>query len=135
MKVDIKREGAVHYSATAGNHTVHMDGAEKFGGTDAGMRPMELFLSALASCSAMDVTEIIEEAGNNVDSLTVEVSGERAQTAPSFFTDITLIYRAKGSMSQEALTSACAVALDERCSVREMIRGNVNVSFEAVLEK
>lgn len=134
MKVELTRQGAVHYAATAGNHTVHMDGAEKFGGTDAGMRPMELFLSALAGCSAMDVTEILEEAGHKLKSLKVDISGERAPTLPAFFTEITLIYRAKGSMSHEELTAACSVALEERCSVREMIRGNVNVEFQAVLE-
>lgn len=135
MNVHLNRVGAVHYAASAGNHTVHMDGAEKFGGRDAGMRPMELFLSALASCSAMDVTEILEEAGRHVESLEVDISGERAKTAPAYFTDIEVIYTAKGSMSPEELHSACESALEERCSVREMIRGNVNVTFKTVLEK
>jgi len=135
MKVSLKREGRVNYSATAGNHTVKIDGAEKFGGVDAGMRPMELFLSALASCSAMDVTEILEEQGHNVQSLIIDVSGERAVTPPAFFTNITLSYIAKGTMSYKELQSACSIALTERCSIHEMIRGNVNVSFEALLEE
>lgn len=134
MKVAVTRVNAVHYKGSAGNHTVDMDGAEKFGGTDAGMRPMELFLSALASCSAMDVTEILEEAGHVVDSLVIETEGQRATTSPAYFTDIALLYRARGTMSQEELSAACEVALESRCSVREMIRGNVTVTCSAVLE-
>lgn len=135
MRVQIRREGAVHYVATAGSHMVHLDGAPKFGGVNAGMRPMELFLSSLASCSAMDVTEILEDAGHQIESLTIDISGERAPTPPAFFTSITLVYRAKGTMSPDELSQACHVALEERCSVREMIRGNVDVTFEAVVEE
>lgn len=135
MRVVLKREGPVQYAATAGNHTVHLDGAQKFGGTDAGMRPMEMFLATLASCSAMDVTEILEEDGHKIDSFSVDVSGERAATTPALFTHITLIYRAKGDMSLKEFTTACYVALEERCSIREMIRGNVRITFEAVLEE
>lgn len=130
MEVNVKREAAVHYSASGGKHTIHIDGAEKFGGTDAGMRPMELFLSALASCSAMDVTEILEESGHQVDSLTIAIRGNRAPTPPAFFTDINLVYTASGSMSRDELKVACRTALEERCSVREMIRGNVDVTFD-----
>ncbi len=54
MKVELKRANdAVHFEATGSNTVkVNIDGSPEIGGQELGMRPMELVLAALASCSS-----------------------------------------------------------------------------------
>ena len=49
------------------------------GGTNSGMRPHELFLSALASCTAITVRMYADRKGWNTGALTVTASLERTQ--------------------------------------------------------
>lgn len=134
MDVQLKRKGEMHFEATASAHTIELDGSPQFGGVDAGMRPMELFLAALAGCSSMDVVHILKRSRCEVTSFSVEVKGERADVFPAVFTDIHLHYKISGEVTEKKVARAVHLAVDKQCSVREMIRGNVEVthSFEIV---
>ena len=43
------------------NHWITMDGPEKLGGSNAGVRPKELVLIALAGCTGSDVVSILQK--------------------------------------------------------------------------
>ncbi len=57
MKVELVRvNDAFHFEGTGSSEVkVHTDGSPEIGGVGAGVRPMELLLMGLASCSAIDV--------------------------------------------------------------------------------
>ena len=63
MKIELKRvNDASHYEATAPSSSVkvNIDGPESIGGEGKGVRPMELVLIALGSCSVFDLNEILK---------------------------------------------------------------------------
>ena len=62
MKVELKRlNDAVHFEASGAEDVkVHVDGSEAIGGQGLGVRPMELVLMALGSCSSFDLLSIIK---------------------------------------------------------------------------
>ena len=58
MNISLRQVGACAFQVDDGRgHAFVIDGPAKLGGTDAGPRPMEMFLAALASCSAVDVVD------------------------------------------------------------------------------
>jgi len=63
MKIELNRVNqASHYEATAPSSSVkvNIDGPESIGGEGKGVRPMELVLIALGSCSVFDLNEILK---------------------------------------------------------------------------
>ena len=69
---------------------VRIDGTRK-----TGPGPVDMLLSALATCSAMDVVSILAKRRTPLSSLDIDVRGERAQTVPAKLTSIAIIYRGK----------------------------------------
>lgn len=63
MKVQLARKNnAVHFEASSESSTVkvNIDGSEAIGGEGKGVRPMELVLMALGSCSVFDLSTILK---------------------------------------------------------------------------
>ena len=63
MKVELTRKNdAVHFEGIGmGNITVQIDGSPEIGGQGLGVRPMEMVLMALASCSSLDLVSILKK--------------------------------------------------------------------------
>ena len=66
-----------------------------------GMKPSELMLVALASCSAVDVVEILNKKRAGLTSLEISAEAEQEQDPPWTFRKIHLTYRMKGSALTE----------------------------------
>ena len=99
------------------------------------MRPMELLLSAVASCSAMDVVHIlVNKQKQPLEHLRIEIEGERPNTTPAPFTRMKLVFIAKGDVDENKLERAVSLAVEKYCSVRETL-GGVEVTWEARLER
>src|SRR5512135_2612888 len=85
-------------------------GGDKFVGTDStnhsvvistpgegvGMKPSELLLVALSSCTAVDVVDILAKKRTPLESLEISVSGEQDANPPWPFRKIHLKYMVKG---------------------------------------
>jgi putative redox protein len=132
MKVTLERVGHAAFEATAGSGgKLVMDASPDIGGEGRGMRPMELLLSAVASCSAVDVIHIlVNQQKQPLEALRVEIDGERAKGIPSPFTKMKLVFIAKGDVDEHKLTRAVGLAVDKYCSARATL-GGVEVTWEA----
>ncbi|RIH91790.1 OsmC family protein [Meiothermus granaticius] len=98
-----------------------------------GMRPMELLLAALASCTAYDVVDIMEKKRQPLASYRVETVGLRAEEHPKRYTHITVTHYASGpNVTQEALDRAVQLSHDKYCSVSASL--NVPIESKAVVE-
>ena len=136
MKVTLERIGHAAFEATAGSGgKLGVDGSPEIGGEGRGMRPMELLLSAVASCSAMDVVHIlVNKQKQPLEHLRIEIEGERPNTTPAPFTRMKLVFIAKGDVDENKLERAVSLAVEKYCSVRETL-GGVEVTWEARLER
>ncbi len=135
MKVELTRvNDAVHFKAeTTDGKIVHTDGAESVGGEGKGMRPMQLMLVSIASCSGIDVVEILKKQRQKLENLYISVSGERAtDSTPSPFTSINIHFTLFGDLDKPKVVRALRLAVDEYCSARATLSDEVEVnhSFE-----
>lgn len=132
MKIDIQRlNQAVHFEGLSSEGlTVSVDGSESIGGEAKGMRPMELVLVSLGSCSGIDVVSILEKMREPLEDLQIEVEGQRANQIPAVFTDIRVKYILTGKLDPEKVGKAIALSQEKYCSVSEMLRPKVSISYE-----
>lgn len=136
MHVRLEQVGVAAFDATgdSGGKLV-VDGAPEIGGTGAGMRPMELLLSAVASCSSMDVLTILRKQREPIEHLTVDIEGVRPDGQVTPFTRIKLVFVARGNLDEHKLQRAVQLSVDKYCSARATLGGGVEVTWEARLDR
>src|SRR5450432_2887344 len=77
----------------ASGHTVKMDSSPETGGTDFGIRPMQMLLMGLGGCSAIDIISILKKQRQNVDGFRMFIEGERQQgKEPSLWQNVNVIF-------------------------------------------
>lgn len=102
---------------------MRMDIPTEQGGHDSGLRPMQTLLTALGGCSAVDVVMILKKQKETLTHLEIIIDGEReVGKEPALWKEIHMIFKLKGSMSQERAEKACALSLDKYCSVAATLR-------------
>jgi len=133
-RIRLAQTGPARFTATnAAGATIVIDGPAELGGENAGLRPMETLLSALAGCSAMDVLHIMKKQRQNLERLEVEVDAQRADAVPAVFTKIHLRFKGYGSLDIEKLQKAVALSIEKYCSVSKMLQPTVEITAEGVL--
>ncbi len=132
MKARLKLVEGVAWMAHADSgHAIVIDGSEAIGGKDLGMRPMELVLVGLGSCSGMDVMSILRKARQDVTDCVIEVEAERADTIPKVFTRIHVHYTVTGrDLKPAAVERAVALSSEKYCSVSRMLAASAEITFD-----
>lgn len=133
MKVELKRVNeAVHFEASAPSSTVkvHIDGSPEIGGLGLGVRPMEMVLMALASCSSLDFVSILKKQKQDLKDFSVTVEGERREKIPTVFTKIHMTFNLTGTIDQDKADRAADLAVKKYCSVHDMLAaGGVEITY------
>ena len=96
----------------------------------AGVKPAELLLLSVASCSAYDVIEILTKQRQPLEDLKVICSGEQQSEPPYYFTNIHVRYEARGAVDPEKLEKAIQLSEDKYCSVINTLKKGVPFSRE-----
>jgi putative redox protein len=122
-------QGITFAGKTDSNHWVMMDGPAGFGGSDAGARPKELLLLALAGCTGSDVVSILTKKRVPLDGFEIEVTAEQADDHPQVFTRIHLdfVFRGEGIRPTD-VERAIELSETKYCSVSAMLRGSVTIT-------
>ncbi len=94
------------------------------------MRPTELLLLALGSCTGMDVASVLRKKRQHITDLRVNVSGDKAEEHPKRFTaiDLEFVVRGKG-VEQAAVERAVELSLEKYCSVKATLDEKMNVNY------
>jgi putative redox protein len=137
IKIELKRlNDAFHFEAANENgNSVHIDASPDIGGTNQGMRPMQMLLAAMGGCSAIDVVNILKKQKQELKDIKVTVTGEREQGAiPSLFTEVHAHYKLFGNLDKDKADKAVSLAVDKYCSVAKTLEktAKVTYSFEIV---
>lgn len=127
MKISLKRvDDAFHLEAkNEDGKIVHIDAAEKIGGHNQGVRPMQLLLMSLAGCSAIDIINILKKQRQQIDDFQTEVEGERENSkeeVAKIFTEIKVLFRLKGPIDPEKAKRATELTMTKYCSVEKTLR-------------
>lgn len=116
---------------TPSGHLVPLDSDRSSNGA-AG--PMELLLVALGACTATDVLSILAKKRQKLESLEVEVSGERAAEPPTVWVKLELVYRLRGHLDERAVEHAIRLSEEKYCSVAAMLRKTAPITFRYEIE-
>lgn len=88
------------------------------------IKPSDLLLLSLASCSAYDVVMILKRQRQPLVNLYVSVDGTQASDPPYQFTDIHLHYTAEGDgLDSARVERAIKLSEEKYCSVAATVRG------------
>jgi putative redox protein len=97
--------------------------------------PMELVLVGLCACTASDVVSILRKKREPVAAVEVRAEAERAQSPPTVYTSIKLIYTVTGPVSQKAVEDAVRLSEEKYCSVAAMVKSTAAITAEVRLLK
>lgn len=115
-------ENAVFIAESGSGHAIVVDGPAEIGGRNLGVRPMELMLMSVGSCSAVDIVQILKKARQPVSGCEVKVDGERAETDPKVFTKIHLHFIVSGAgLSENHVKRAVQLSAEKYCSASIML--------------
>lgn len=99
-----------------------------------GPGPTDTLLSALATCSAVDVVDILAKRRTPVSALEVEVVGERRPTPPRRFVAIDLTFQITGAeVDRVHAERAVALSLERYCSVASSLAPDIVLHTVVVL--
>lgn len=111
---------------TPSGHAVAID-SDREANTAGG--PMDLVLLALGACTATDVVSILAKKRQKLESLEIEVHGERAAEPPRVWTKLELVYKLRGELDDKAVRDAIHLSESKYCSVSAMLQKTAQVSF------
>ncbi len=93
------------------------------GGHGNGVRPMQALLSALGGCSAVDIVMILKKQKETIENFEMIIDGERqVGKEPALWETIHILFKLKGTMTQERAEKACTLSIDKYCSVSATLR-------------
>ena len=113
-----------------GGPTITVDGHAK-----VSQSPVDVVLTGLASCSSIDVVSILAKRRTPVQSLEVDVVGERANDrVPRKLVRIVLTFRVAGAgIEREHAERAIELAVNKYCSVRDSLDPKIPVEWKLEL--
>jgi putative redox protein len=101
---------------------VQMDADASFGGTDQGVRPMEMIALGLAGCTGMDVISILRKKRQQVTRFEVRVNAPRSADHPKVFTSALITYVVTGTNVEEAaVLRSIELSMTKYCPVQVML--------------
>ena len=117
---------------TPSGHAQAIDGK---GDRKSAPTPMEMLLTAVGACTAVDVISILEKKRQNITDYRVEVMGERREEYPRAFTKMNVHHIVYGrNVSEQAVAQAIELSDTKYCSVAATVRPTVEIltSFEII---
>lgn len=100
------------------------------GDAETGQSPPEALLSALATCVSYDVVDILAKRRTPVETLAIDVVGERVDTIPRRYKHITLNFRIAGKgIEREPALRAIELAATKYCSVGDSLSSDIVVDW------
>ncbi len=121
-------KGITFVGKTDSNHWITLDGPENFGGSNAGVRPKELLLLALAGCTASDVVTILEKKKIKLDNFEINITAQVQEEHPQVYTNIDLEYVFYGkNVPAESVERAIELSQTKYCSVTAMLQKAIEI--------
>ncbi len=125
----VGKNGITFAGHTNSKHWVMMDGPESFGGKDAGTRPKELLLLALAGCTGSDVASILAKKRVALDGFDMEITAQETEEHPKVFESMHVEYVFRGrDIDPKDVERAIELSLTKYCGVTAMFRKAMSVT-------
>lgn len=118
---------ALKFNVEVDGRRIDLNSAEAMG---QAFTPMELFLVALAGCTAMDVQWILDRQRQKVDKFDIAISGIRREEDPKYYESIDMRYAFSGpGLRKDAVERAIRLSQAKYCSVHAMMKDSVKLNI------
>lgn len=95
--------------------------------------PMELLLSGLAGCSAVDTVLMMKKKRKQVSDFKIEAEGIRNDGIPSFYTSIHLWFvLTSPDATQAEFEKVVRLAVEKYCSVASSLKSEISFTAEVI---
>ena len=123
MKATVSwQSNMVFVGQSASGFPIQMDSDSSYGGTNSGVRPMEMIALGLAGCTAMDVLSILQKKRQQVTRFEVKVDAPRSPEYPMVFTNAIITYIVTGkNISEEAVLRSIELTATKYCPAQIML--------------
>ncbi len=123
--------GMTFESDDPGGKTVIMDTEVEGSDERFGISPKAAMLSALASCSGLDVVSVLEKMKVTDYEFKIDVEGELTQEHPKYFHKVKIDYHFTGKdLNEKKIKKAVDLSVEKYCGVMEMFRRFAEVKTE-----
>ncbi len=103
---------------------------------NAGARPMELLLVALAGCTGMDVISILRKKRQDITDYEVYIHGLRAEEHPKVYKEITIEHIFSGHNIQEnAVQRALQLSQEKYCGVGNTLDKTAHITHTFTIKE
>ena len=135
MDAKVTWQGNLTFEGTANSgFKVSLGTEPEVGGNNDGFKPMELLLTGLAGCTAMDVISILKKKKQDVTDFEVKAHADRAQDHPRVFTHIVLEYIITGHhVDPVAVQRSIELSEIKYCPAQAMLKKAVAIEHKITL--
>jgi putative redox protein len=127
QKASVKWVGDQKFAATSpSGHSVAFDSDRE---TNTAPGAMEMVLMALGACTATDIVIILKKKRQELESLEVVCSGERASEPPTVWVNLDVLFRIRGKVDEGAVKHAIELTKEKYCSVAAMLQKTAKITW------
>lgn len=123
MKANVTwQNDMVFIGKAASGFPIQMDSDPSYGGTNSGIRPMEMIALGLAGCIAMDVLSILQKKRQQVTQFEVKIDAPRSPEYPMVFTNAVITYVFTGrNVNEQAVLRSIELTTTKYCPAQIML--------------
>lgn len=131
MKITLERIGQDYYMEAKGKAGIAIPMDHSGANPVKGSSPMEVLLSAVAGCSAIDILSILKKQRIEIDNYRAEVVGERDELdGATPFKSMKVSVYLEGEIPHDKAKRAAALSFEKYCSVSLTMTGCVEIEWE-----
>jgi putative redox protein len=127
VSAELHHSEGLKFNVELGGRRIQLDSSKEMG---QAFTPMELFLVALAGCTAMDVQWIMDRQRQKLNRFDIAINGTRREEDPKYYDSVDIRYSLAGDhIRKDAVERAIRLSQEKYCSVRAMIKDSVKVNI------
>jgi putative redox protein len=127
VSAELHHSEGLKFNVELGDRRIRLDSSNEMG---QAFTPMELFLVALAGCTAMDVQWIIGRERQKLNRFDIAINGTRREEDPKYYDKIDIRYSLAGdSIRRDAVERAIRLSQEKYCSVRAMLKDSIKLNI------
>ena len=102
-------------------------------GTKEGQSPVEMVLSSLAACGAVDIVVMLKKRKKNIIDFQIDTEGTRQENTPRWLTSIHCRYIITSpDVTEEEFRKVARLSLEKYCSVASSLKSVITHSVELI---
>ena len=131
VKIEINRvdDAFLLEAVNEAGNTIRFDASPDIGGSNQGMRPMQVILAALGACGSFDVISILKKQKQELMDIKIIVTGERENKVPADYTEAHIHFKLFGKVDADKAKRAVELAVEKYCSVGETLKPLTKITY------